>query len=117
MAKSIAEIKYDAEEDILSFWKGNPSQSSIEIGDFIIDIDSKGFVSGLEILNVSENLEMSREILGNIENASMAVVYKPGYVYILIRVKLKGKDKNISIPLTVDLGHKKVKREEIVFVR
>jgi len=117
MAEGSTEINYNEDEDILSFWKGKPSQASIEIGDFIIDITSQGYVSGLEIINASENLDMSNEILNNIEKAAMAIIYKPNYVYIMLKVKLKGKDKDISIPLTVDLGHKQIEKEEVVFVR
>jgi uncharacterized protein YuzE len=115
MAKSNTEIKYDGSEDILSFWKGESSQVSIEIGDFIVDINSGGYVVGFEIINASENLDINSEFLENIEEASMAVVYKPNYVYITLRVKLKGQNKDISIPLTIDLGHKKVEKEVVVF--
>ena len=44
MAKSNTKISYDKEEDILDLSIGNPSKASIEIGDFIVDIDFKGFV-------------------------------------------------------------------------
>lgn len=115
MAKSNTEINYDRDVDILSFWRGNPSKASIEIGDFIIDIDSNGCISGLEILNVSENFDINPQVLENIEQASMSVIYRPNYVYIMLKFKLKDKEKEVSIPLTVDLGHKKVKKEEIIF--
>ncbi len=115
MAKGNTEIRYDENEDILSFWRGEPSQASIEIGDFIIDIDSKGHVVGFEIINASENLDVNPEFLDNLGQASMSVVYKPNYVYITLKVKLKGQDKDISIPLTVDLGHKNVEKETIIF--
>ncbi|MBU0977669.1 MAG: DUF2283 domain-containing protein [Nanoarchaeota archaeon] len=115
MAKGNTEIKYNGSEDILSFWKGEPSQASIEIGDFIVDIGSRGYVVGFEVINASENLDVIPEFLENIEQASMSVVYKPNYVYITLKVKLKGQDKDISIPLTVDLGHKKVEKEMVVF--
>jgi hypothetical protein len=48
MAKIRAEGVYERNEDILSFWRGRPSQASIEVGDFVIDIDSNGYLSGLE---------------------------------------------------------------------
>jgi len=117
MAKNNTEIMYDKDEDILSFWRGKPSQVSVEVGDFIIDIDSDSYVSGLEILNASENLSINPEMLSKIEKASMSVIYKPNYVYIVLAVRFEGKDKDISIPLTVDLGHKKVEREQVVFSR
>lgn len=115
MAKNNAEIKYDSKEDILSFWRGKPSQASVEIGDFIIDIDSQGYISGLEILNVSENFNIKPGFLDKLQSASMSVIYKPSYVYILLKVKLLEGDKEVSIPLTIDLGHKKIEREQIAF--
>ena len=115
MAEINAEIRYEKDEDIFSLWKGIPSQASIEIGDFIVDVDSRGFVAGLEILNASENLNLSSEMLEKISSASMSVLYKPNYVYVMLSVKLEGKDKEISIPLTIDLGHKKTEKEQVVF--
>ena len=115
MAKNNTKIIYEENEDILSLWRGRPSKASIEIGDFIIDIDSYGYVSGLEILNVSENLDIQPNFLEKIENISMSVLYKPNYVYIMLKVKLIDKEKEISIPLTINLGHKKVEKEQIIF--
>jgi uncharacterized protein YuzE len=115
MAKKIAEIMYDENEDILSFWRGNPSHVSIEVGDFVIDVDSRGYIVGFEIINASENLNISEEFLEDIEKVSMSVVYKPNYVYIMLKLKLKENEKDISIPLTIDLGHKTSEKEEILF--
>ena len=77
MAKDITEITYDRQEDILSLWSGKESQVSIEVGDFIVDVDNKGHVTGLEIMNASDNLEVSPEIIGHVEKASLSVLYKP----------------------------------------
>lgn len=117
MAKGNTKIIYEKEEDILYLSRGKSAKASIEVGDFIIDIDFKGFVSAVEILNASENLNISSEILEKINNARMSVVYKPNYIYIVLVLKLKDKEKEIAIPLTVDLGHKQVEREESVFIR
>lgn len=106
---------YEENEDILSFWRGNPSNVSIEIGDFIIDVDNRGYIAGLEILHASGNLNIENKILKQIEKASMSVMYKPNYVYIMLKVRLKGREKDISIPLTLNLGHKNIEKEEIVF--
>ena len=92
-------IIYDEDEDILSLSKGNKVKSSIDVGDFVVDIDMKGFVTGVEIHNASENLHISK--LNEITEASMVVYYKPNYI--TIRITLGGKD--ITIPLTIDLGH------------
>lgn len=115
MAKSNTKINYDLEEDILSLSKGKV-KASIDVGDFIVDIDFQGFVTGLEILNASENLKLPQEQLKKIEKASMIITYKPNYVYIYLILKIEDKENKITIPLTVDLGHHEIKKEEISFV-
>ncbi|MFH1211743.1 MAG: DUF2283 domain-containing protein [Candidatus Woesearchaeota archaeon] len=101
----MAKINYDQEDDILSLSKEAKVKHSIDIGDFIVDIDHKGFVAGIEILNASENLNLSSKELALLEQASMVVSYKPNHVCIAITMKLKDKEKDITIPITVDLGH------------
>ena len=66
MAKSNTKIIYEKKEDILYLSKGKAAKASIEVGDFIIDIDFEGFVSAIEILNAGENLNISSEILEKI---------------------------------------------------
>ncbi len=103
MAKGNSKISYDLEEDILSLSRERKIQASIEIGDFIIDVDMNGFVAGIEILNASKNLNLSEEQLTKLEQASMHVTYKPNYVYILLIMKWKDGERDISIPLSLDL--------------
>src|SRR3989344_7330819 len=104
MAKGTTKISYDEEEDILSLSRGRKVKASIDIGDFIIDVDADGFVSGIEILDASNNLKISEEQLKEIQEASMTVTYKPNYVYICLYMKFNKKEKDVTIPLTVDLG-------------
>jgi len=115
MAKTNTKMSYDSEEDILSLSKGVKAKASIDIGDFIIDVDNRGFIVGLEILNASQNLGIEEKLLRSLENAAMQVTYKPNYVYIAIFMKIKEKEKEIAIPLTIDLGHGSVKTERMQF--
>jgi uncharacterized protein YuzE len=116
MAKSKPKIIYDEEDDILSMiHKDKKSKASIDIGDFVIDVDKNGFIIGLEILNASENLKLTSEQLSSLLQASMLVKYKPNYIYISLVMQLKDKEKDITIPLTVDLGHRSVSTEKTVF--
>ena len=107
------EISYDQEEDILSLISEKKVKHSIDVGDFIVDIDHKGFVSGIEILNATDNLDLSEKQLEKIEKGSITVSYKPNYVRISLILKLLRKQKDITIPLTLDLGHNSTIREEI----
>jgi len=96
---------YDQEDDTLFLSKKSKVKESIDIGDFIIDIDAKGFVTGIEILNASENLKISSAQLKMAREASMSVTYRPNYVYVSLVIRFKDKEKDITIPLSVDLGH------------
>ena len=116
MAKGNTKIIYDEEEDILFLSKGRKVKASIDVGDFIIDVDTEGFVSGIEILNTSENLKLAKEHLKGLQKASMVITYKPNYVYIYLVMQFKEKEKNITIPLTVDLGHGSVRTQSTRFV-
>jgi uncharacterized protein YuzE len=115
MATKNAKMSYDSEEDILSLSKGIKVKASIDIGDFIIDVDHRGLIVGLEILNASQNIGLKEEFLKSLEQASMQVTYKPNSVFIAIYMKMKNKEKEIRIPLTVDLGHGAVKTEKTQF--
>lgn len=99
------ETTYDKENDILYFSKGRNIKFSIDIGDFILDIDSKGPVCGIEILDASLNLNISEKDLSRINKASMSVSYKPNNVYVAIVLVIGNKKKDIVIPLAADLGH------------
>lgn len=114
MAEISSKINYDSEEDILNISKGKGSRASIEVGEFIIDVDSNGFVSALEILNASENLGIEKKLLNKVKKAKLSILYKPNYLLVWISFNFKGIEKEIRIPLTIDLGHKKIERQELV---
>lgn len=105
MAESNTKMNYEEEEDILSLSRGRKVKASVEVGDFVIDIDQKGFVSGIEILNASKNLHIPETQLRDLKQASMQVTYKPNYVYIFLVFQFEEKEKDVSIPLAMDLGH------------
>ena len=117
MAKDNAKIRYDFEEYILNLSRGKNSQASLEIGDFILDVSHNNLICGLEVMDASENLGISKDILKNIRNIKMSVTYKTNHVYVLLILafKKKGKEVNVPIPLTLDLGHKVPKKEVLVY--
>ena len=47
----------------------------------------------------------------------MSINYKTNHVYVLLMIvfKEKGKEVNIPIPLTLDLGHKTPQKEVLVY--
>lgn len=54
------------------------------------------------------NLGVSKEILKNLKNMKISVTYRTNHVYVLLLIafKKKGKEVNVPIPLTFNLGHK-----------
>jgi len=115
MAKGHTKVTYDEEEDILSFTKGRRVQASIDIGDFVIDVDSNGFITGIEVLNATETFKMTAAQLMELNEISMNVNYRPNYVLIHLIMSLKNKEKDLTIPLTVDLGHSTVRTDSYKF--
>ena len=117
MAKEIKTIDYDSENDIFFIGNGGKVKTSIDIGDFILDVDYKNFICGIEVMDASENLGMGKEVLNKIKSIKMSVNYKTNHVYVLLMVifQEKGKEVNLSIPLSLSLGHKTSQKEVLVY--
>jgi len=117
MAKKIKTIDYDLENDILFISDGEKVKTSLDIGEFVLDVNHHNLISGIEIMDASENLGIEKEILKNIRNIKMSVTYKTNHVYVLLMIifKMKGKEINIPIPLTLDLGHKIPRKEMLIY--
>lgn len=117
MAKTIKTIDYDANNDILFISNGEKVKSSLDIGDFILDVSHDNLIGGIEIMDASENLGISKGILESIKSMKMSVNYKTNYVYVLLMITFKKEDKevNVQIPLTLDLGHKIPRQEVLVY--
>ena len=117
MAKQIKEIDYDSDNDILFISNGEKIKASVDIGDFVLDINHNNLVCGIEIMDASENLGVSEEVLENIRSIKMSVVYKTNHAYVLLMMAFKKADKdvNIQIPLTINLGHRMPRKEVSVY--
>lgn len=117
MARTIKTIDYDSENDIFFISDGEKVKSSIDIGDFILDVSHNNLISGIEIMDASENLGIDKEILKNVKTMKMSVNYKTNHAYVLLMITFKKEDReaNISIPLTLDLGHKIPKQEILTY--
>jgi uncharacterized protein YuzE len=117
MAKTIKTIDYDSENDIFFISKGKKVKASLDIGDFILDVDNKNLINGIEVMDASENLGIDKEILSKIKSVKMSVDYRTNNVYILLVILFQkgNKEVNIPIPLSLDLGHKKPQKEVLIY--
>jgi len=116
MGKEIKVIDYDSEKDILFISNDESVKSSIDIGNFVLDVNQNNFIGGIEILNASENLGIEKNILKRIKSIKMAVNYKTNNVYVLLAISFKqnNKEVNISVPLNIRLGNNKQPMKEVL---
>lgn len=117
MARQIKTIDYDENNDIFYISNEEKIKASIDIGDFVLDISHNNLICGIEIMDASENLGISKDDLKFIKNIKMSVTYKTNNVYVLLMMTFKKQDKevNIPIPLTLNLGHKLPKKEILFY--
>ena len=117
MARQIKVIDYDADNDIFFISDGEKVKASLDIGDFVLDVNHDNFICGIEIMDASENLGITKENLEHIQNIKMSITYKTNHVYVLLMIvfKKEGKEVNVPIPLTLNLGHKVPKREMLTY--
>lgn len=117
MARQIKTIDYDSENDIFFISNGDKVKASIDVGEFVLDVSHNNLICGIEIMDASENLGISKEILDNIQSMKMSVTYKTNHVYVLLTMTFKKEDKevNVPIPLTLNLGHKTPRKEVLVY--
>jgi len=117
MAKQIETIDYDLENDIFFISNGEKVKASLDIGDFILDVNHNNFICGMEIMNATENLGINKEEMKKINNIKMSINYKTNHVYVLLMIVFVKKEKevNIQIPLTLNLGHKTPVKEMLVY--
>ncbi len=117
MARQIKTIDYDSGNDIFFISDGNKVKASLDIGDFVLDVDSDNFICGIEVMDASEHLGISKEILSGIKSMKMSINYRTNHVHVLLIIDFKKGDKvvNMSIPLTLNLGHKTPKQEVLVY--
>lgn len=117
MAKTIKTIDYDFENDILFISDGSKVRSSLDIGDFVLDVNGDNLISGIEVMGASENLGIDKEILRDIKNIKMPVNYKTNNVYVLLLITFQKNEKevNVPIPLSLSLGHKVPQKDMLVY--
>mgnify|MGYP001599690546 FL=1 len=117
MARQIKTIDYDADNDIFFISDGEKVKFSLDIGDFVLDVNHNNLICGIEIMDASENLGISKNVLKSIRNIKMSVTYKTNHIYVLLMMvfKKEGKEVNVPIPLTLNLGHKSPLKEVLIY--
>ena len=117
MAKEIKTIDYDSDNDIFFISDGGKVKASLDVGDFILDVNHDNMISGIEVQDASENLGIDKNVLKNIKSMKMSVTYKTNNVYVLLMISFDDseRDVNVQIPLTLDFGHKVPQKEMLLY--
>ena len=84
------DINYNTEIDILVVEKQDYDDysDSLELGGFVLDLDSNSEFLGLEIIDVSQKTPLSREELENIREAEVEIEKQDEYLRINLTVVL-----------------------------
>ena len=96
-------VDYDRENDDLFLSKGKGNyEGSVEIGDFIIDFSRNDEIVGIEIMNASKNLNISKSLLSGIKSAHMNVSQRNQAMIINALLVLKNKKEiRTAIPIPI----------------
>ena len=68
----------------------------------VLDISKDGKLVGIEILDASNILGVSKEDLEKVAKSDMSVFYKPNMVVIRIHLFMQDNEKEISIPIATE---------------
>ncbi len=94
--KGKGEVDYDFKHDILFFkGKNREYKKSIELDNLVLDVDSAGFITGIQILEASKFLKIKQSLLLKIPNWVFEAEIHDGMVE--IRLTFKVKERNLII--------------------
>ncbi|MFH1637426.1 MAG: DUF2283 domain-containing protein [Candidatus Woesearchaeota archaeon] len=112
MAKDI--VMYDKNSDMLYFSKAK-AYSSIDIDNFILDFDKKGFLIGLELDNASKNLSVNKKLLSSLKDIRLSVTYRPNMLKLLMVLSFSSGNKVVNMPIRMNTPHRKpVTKKEVI---
>ena len=81
-------IKYSFKEDVfLGIPLKRDYDSSFQIGNFIFDLDKKGKINGIEILNASKIFNIPKRFLNHIEEAKIEIEANDQFIKLKIHIK------------------------------
>ncbi len=88
---------YDYKHDVLMFKiKERFYDRSEEFDRVVVDIDEEGFITGLQIFDASELLDVSKKALNNIENFKFDVEVKENVLTIKLSFDAKKRNKPVK---------------------
>lgn len=92
-------LMYNKEDDILFFTRGKPGKQTIEIADFILDVDKNSNLVGIEILNASKALGVPKSFLSSLDYAKVKTESTPNALYVKFLFASLNVIQNVQVPL------------------
>ena len=91
------EVDYDLANDILFFkTKDREYDRSIEFENFVIDVDSEEFITGIQIFDASKFLQVDKELLRNIPNWTFKAVIANDKIELRLNYQTQVRNKTIE---------------------
>lgn len=95
--KGTGEVDYDYKHDILFFkTKDREYKKSIELDNIVLDIDSEGFIVGIQIFEASQFLHLSKSVLLKIPNWDFNATVEGQKIEIRLMFQIKIRNKIIE---------------------
>ncbi len=91
------ERDYDKENDILSFKVENREYDhSIELEDMVLDVDTEGYITGIQIFGASQMFNTSKESLENIPKREFKIKTEGKIIFIQLTFGMVRKNKVVE---------------------
>jgi len=107
-----AKILYDKNEDMLYVYSGKHPKFSLEVNNLVLDISSRGQVVGIEILDASKFLGISKKMLAAIKEAKISSISRGMYLFVRV-VMVMADSREVITPIVVPLAREEIKKEAL----
>ncbi len=113
------ECMYDFKYDILTFHvKDRDYKMSVEVQNFVIDIDTEDFVTGVRVIDASKVFSLHKSVLKDIVQGQFQAVIKDnvitvrlGFIGKMRNKVISNKDQQVTVPLSEKI---KVEDSEVI---
>lgn len=96
-AKGKGEMDYDYANDILFFKvKERDYDHSIELEDLVLDIDTEGFITGMQIFGASKMFDVDKDSLRNVKKWEFKVRAEGKVIFVQLMFKMVKRNKVVE---------------------
>jgi uncharacterized protein YuzE len=98
----MTEFEYHEEDDVAVFQyrSYDDYDRSVDIANFVIDLDEENNFLGLEVIGASERLPLTKEELGNAEEVEIDVREDENGVMVSILIMTNDERTSLNLPVT-----------------